>query len=375
MKNKKWKPFKELKKEASRMRYFYRNDSVDITGGEPTIYPPILELVRYCSKIGLKPTIITNSFALADMKKCLEFKKAGIEDFLVSIYGLGKSADKTTGVKNTCLKQKKAVQNLNKLKIPIRINVTVHKFTTGQLPDIARFAVKNKAKVMNMIIFNPFYEWSNRKNIRFQERYSNMSVYIKKAIKVLESNGVEANVRFLPLCMLKGYEKNVYGFMQLSYDKNEWDFNSWNNVMKIKPSEKWYKKFALKERIIINHYRKSEKCRKCSVNYICDGFHNQYVKSFGFGEENPYLGTKIINPKFFISEQKKLNSKYKEPDIEIINYLLEDKQLIFNFLGARKFFLFIDKNIGRLGMAIRKYNPDLYFKLKKLKENGAGNRI
>lgn len=38
----------------------YGCNSIDIQGGEPTIYPHIFELIEYCVSIGLKPTLITN---------------------------------------------------------------------------------------------------------------------------------------------------------------------------------------------------------------------------------------------------------------------------------------------------------------------------
>ena len=63
----------KLKKMCHTLRYYYGNTSVDIQGGEPTIYPDILELIRYCKEIGLHPTLITNGWALADIEKLRGF--------------------------------------------------------------------------------------------------------------------------------------------------------------------------------------------------------------------------------------------------------------------------------------------------------------
>lgn len=306
MKGKKWKPLDELKKEAKIFRFFYKNSFVDITGGEPTIYPYIFELVEYCNQIGLKPTIITNSFVLANKEICRKFKESGINDFLVSIYGIGKSAEEITEVKDADKKQQQALDNLSALQIPFRINVTVHKLTTKQLPLIAELAVRKKCKVLNMIIFNPFYEWDKFTEIDFQEKYTKMAPFIKNAIKIIEQNNGEANVRYIPFCILKGFEKNVYDFMQLSYDQHEWDFNSWGNNFLINPKESWYEKEAKRRRVYDCKYKKSEQCKQCSLDYICDGFHNQYASSFGLSEMEPYKSTKEIkDPKYFIKKQKK----------------------------------------------------------------------
>src|SRR5438105_1947299 len=61
-------PFMELEKAKAichALRFKYGNTSVDIQGGEPTIWRHIDELVVYCRDIGLHPTLITNALALA----------------------------------------------------------------------------------------------------------------------------------------------------------------------------------------------------------------------------------------------------------------------------------------------------------------------
>jgi len=76
----------EKAKEICRvLREFYGNTAIDIQGGEPTIYPGILELISYCRDIGLHPTLITNGLILAKPGKLEEFSDAGVRDFLVSL--------------------------------------------------------------------------------------------------------------------------------------------------------------------------------------------------------------------------------------------------------------------------------------------------
>ncbi len=370
MKNKKWRDIDKLKKRASRIRYFYRNGFVDITGGEPTIYPHIFELVKYCQTIGLKPTIITNGIALADKSICERFKQNGINDFLVSIYGLGETADYITGAKNVAEKQRRALENLRELNISFRINVTVHRFTAPQLPGIAEFAAAEGAKVINMIIFNPFLEWKKIINIDFQEKYSIMAPYIKEAVKISEKKGIEINVRYLPFCQLKGLEKNIYNFKQLNYDPHEWDLNTADDHKKINPKDFWYEKEASQRTSIENRlYQKSEKCERCSLSEICDGFHAQYVKKFGFGEEKPYtLSQKIKDPIYFIQSQVKTKDAYQKPNKTIFKYLLlEDKELLSDLIKSIKCLKFIDRKIGQLGLSLKKHWTKLYSILKKIK--------
>ena len=82
-------PLEKAKAICRTLVDFYGNNSVDIQGGEPTIWPPIYDLVAYCAEIGLAPTLITNAQALANRRVVARFKEAGIRDFLVSVQGLG----------------------------------------------------------------------------------------------------------------------------------------------------------------------------------------------------------------------------------------------------------------------------------------------
>lgn len=189
---------------------------------------------------------------------------------------------------------------------------------------------------MNMIVFNPFLGWRDRMNIEFQEKYSAMAPYMIKAIHILEKNGVEANIRYMPLCMLRGFERNNYNFMQLSYDPYEWDLNSWGNFFKIHPSERWYMREALRKRVLDCDYRKSDKCRTCSASCICDGFHKQYSDRFGFGEEKPYaLGKRISSPDYFVRRHEKLRDVSGGKNPWLLPYVLKDYMIIKDALKGR----------------------------------------
>ncbi len=63
------------------LRYKYGNTSIDIQGGEPTIWRHIEELITYCREIGLYPTLITNAITLARRERCEQLQKAGAARF------------------------------------------------------------------------------------------------------------------------------------------------------------------------------------------------------------------------------------------------------------------------------------------------------
>jgi len=234
----KWHPLEETKRDASLFREKFGNDRVDITGGEPTIYPHIHELVRHCNEIGLRPTLITNMQALAQKDQAKEFKESGVFDFLCSVHNLYEDYDAVTQKDGAFQSVEKAIDNLNELGIPWRANCTMVKTNMGLLKDIAEWCHERKARVINFIEFNPFYEWRKMKAIDFQAKHSEIAPHLVKALEYCDSVGLEANVRYFPHCLLPGHEEKSYNFMQLPYDSHEWDFASWYSPITRAPADK-----------------------------------------------------------------------------------------------------------------------------------------
>lgn len=324
-KYKTWRPIAELKQEVARYRFFYRCEAIDISGGEPTEYPDILELLSYCRLIGIVPTIITNGFRLADAATCARFKAHGVDVFLVSFFGLGKSAQEVTGIDDAAKKQQRAIAHLEKQAIDFRFNVTVHRKTVPQLVDIATFFMQTSARDISFMLFNPFNEWQEKAHIEFQVPFSAISEEMRVAMYLLVGARKTVRVRYFPFCVLRGYEKHVYNFMQLPYDRNEWDFNVWNDYFLMKPNKKWFEKEAIRKRQYEAKYVKSEQCDTCSLRYICDGMTSQYVKRFGFGEERPYdLGRFIKEPAYFLDVEEAAGDHGSIPHMSRFAYICEE---------------------------------------------------
>ena len=348
------------------LRYVYGNTAIDIQGGEPTILPGILELVRYCREIGLYPTLITNGLVLAKKEKLREFQEAGIRDFLVSLHGIGAIHDEVVCRKGSYEKIIAAIENMRELGVPFRFNCTMSLPVVPILPEIAQKAIDYGAYGVNYLAFNPFEDQET--GIRTHDnvsRYSDIKPQLTKAIDLLEKNGIECNVRYLPLCMAEErHRKNFYNFQQLPYDHHEWDYNSWAwtglqpQRMKggdmvpafyIGPFARWitYRypgvsrralqhprlgRLGLKVQHALAHiawvtvgkarlyrkegalraghdadYRQFDACGRCSMRNICDGFHSDYADLFGSDEAQPITDVPVTqDPLLFIRHQEKV---------------------------------------------------------------------
>jgi sulfatase maturation enzyme AslB (radical SAM superfamily) len=343
----------------------YGNDAIDIQGGEPTIWEPILDLIRYCRGIGLAPTLITNALVLDRLETCQGYKDAGIRDFLVSVHGLGEVHDRVVQRPGAHVRQMKALRNLREVGIPFRFNCVLSKPVVAQLPAIAELAVRTGALVVNFLAFNPFADQAKegKRSANNVPRYREISAQLTGALDILEAAGVEANVRYLPLCVVEErHRKSMYNYQQLPYDPHEWDYASWSwttqlpqrtevgdlsgtvpistqrlvskfrapaeRLMKLpvigpaavranerlgelldglKDKDALYRQNARTRAEVRMGYQKTAECQACSVRTICDGFHRDYFEMFGMDDARAIrLPAPVDDPRHYIRAQSKV---------------------------------------------------------------------
>ena len=355
----------KAKKICRALVEFYGNKAVDIQGGEPTIYNDIFELIRYCSDIGLRPTLITNGLVLDDIEVCRKYKEVGLRDFLISVHGIGEVYDRLVRRDGAHVRQMIALRNLREVGIPFRFNCVLSKPATEQLSLIAELAIRTGALVVNFIAFNPFEDQSRqgRRSTTNVPRYPDVKEKITEALDILESAGIETNVRYLPICMLEDrHRKSAYNFQQLPYDHHEWDYASWGwtglqpqrmskgdltdpvhttalrwlpklkgpfknlaSISVIRPllyeayealaklsgrgerKEDLYRKIATIHAEIHCRYTYGENCKSCKARGICDGFHGDYAQIFGADEAEPIESElRVADPIYYIRNQMKI---------------------------------------------------------------------
>ena len=78
------KTLEQVKEEVLLFKRWRNPDNVSIAGGEPLIYPHIIDLVAFIAENGIKPVILTNGIALKP-ELLRELKKAGLAGFTIHI--------------------------------------------------------------------------------------------------------------------------------------------------------------------------------------------------------------------------------------------------------------------------------------------------
>lgn len=345
----------------------YGNNSIDIQGGEPSLWPSIYDLVAYCGRIGLSPTIITNGQTLARRDVVARYRDAGLRDVLMSVQGLGAVHDLLVGQDGAHVRQMKALRHLQEAGVPFRFNTVLSRAALPQLEDIARLAVRTGAEVVNFLGFNPFNDQESGKRSRQNvPRYTGVGPPLDRALDVLADAGVEGNVRYLPFCVVAERHRGaVYDFQQIPYDLHENDFASWSwtdlpsqrrrdapltppfglgprlrlgalrgplrrlaerapavgdglHAIKQRLERRWaggksqlsveerYRHDARVRAREYTGYRHVPACGSCDARSICDGVYGDYVKLFGTDDARPLdLGRRVDDPQHFSRDQAK----------------------------------------------------------------------
>lgn len=311
--------FRTIEECKEILRLLKRNGFInfDVTGGEPTLHPHIVELMRYAHQdLGLHGRIITlGQFLMKKMPNCKQEKliddllETGLNSFLFSLHAVTEELfNKITGESFERLQQ--VMYYLDKQKFQYTSNTVVFEWNYKRLPEIAREVLKHEIYLHNFIIMNAYYEWNqDGRAFGVQAKYSDIYPYLQEAVAILESNHVGVNIRYAPLCAVKGMEKNLVGMVGVRYDPYEWmnlaghmggapefcaqiipiEEGGIEDHLTLKKSN-----FVHENGVKVTGIRGSnikhfaDICSECQAKDVCDGIDPNYLKLYGSEEFIPY---------------------------------------------------------------------------------------
>lgn len=146
------KTLEQLKEEILFFKQWRNPDNVSIAGGEPLIYPQIVELIAFIAQQGIKPVILTNGMALTP-ELLHELKLAGLAGFTMHIdshqnrpHWEGKTEKDLND-----LRQKYADMVAEEGGLYIIFNSTVYPSTFHEIPDVVRWGQANIRRVQGLV--------------------------------------------------------------------------------------------------------------------------------------------------------------------------------------------------------------------------------
>ena len=100
--------------------------SIAFSGGEPTVHPGIIDLIKHASEDGMYVSMATNGFKTAKIERANEFADAGLEFVQISLDGLNpETHDNFRGVPNSWNRAVQSIKNFLELGVFVEVSTTV----------------------------------------------------------------------------------------------------------------------------------------------------------------------------------------------------------------------------------------------------------
>lgn len=143
---------KELLKQCYKLGVRY----IDFTGGEPTLYPYLAEVIKYAKELGIKTEVTSNCIATASKKKMIEVASTA-DKFNTSLDTLdNKAYHKIRGV-DGCESVKQTVSEISSVRSP-KIMTVVTENNISQLDKMIEYAERNNA----LIYLSPMFPYVDK---------------------------------------------------------------------------------------------------------------------------------------------------------------------------------------------------------------------
>lgn len=247
---------------------------VVFTGGEPTLHPHFLELVRYAKRTEFKEIQIqTNGRMFAYNDFCLKTIKAGANQFAPALHGPNaKIHDFLTSVKGSFEQTVKGIKNLKKMNQYVLTNTVITATNAKYLPQIAKLLVDLGVDQYQFAFLHISGRAAENKDWIVPQK-TKILKYIKEGLDI----GIKAHKKVMteaiPYCLMKGYEDYIAEKI-------------------IPPSIVYDAGFVVED---YAQYRKNKgkakgpNCRQCKYYKICEGPWKEYPEIFGWDEFKPIL--------------------------------------------------------------------------------------
>lgn len=286
---KEWMPWDEAKRQIDDSKE-RGNTLIDVTGGEPTLYPHMKEFVEYAHSTGQKVCIITNG--LCGESKLNSLIEVGTDIFRISMHGMLEAHDKIVhkdGARKEQIRFLYQLENNSKVK-QFHLNYVLVKDTQNDLVDFAKeYSKYSKFKKFAIINFLPHYEWSaSEKAVQMVADLRVAQSQIEEAFSILEGANIGCDIRYYPMCRIKeSLRRTVCNDLQVMFDPWEWDYSANPKTFD------FYKAFG--ENISNNIEEKGQPCCNCSIHKVCGGINKAMNKS-NPGMIDPIHGEIIDDP-------------------------------------------------------------------------------
>ena len=257
----------EVKKvlEAARLD----SDSIVFTGGEVTIRPDFIELVKYAKDLGFrKIQVQTNGRMLAYKKFAERTVAAGANEFSPAVHGhTPELHDYLTRAEGSFKQSVQSIKNLKELGQYVITNSVITRSNFRHLPALAALLIRLGVDQYQFAFVHALGTAQENFN-RIVPRMTLIEPYVKRGVALGKKAGRLVFTEAIPYCFMSGYEEHVAErFMPRT---KIFDAKS---VVDDYTSYRWTEGKA-----------KGPVCAGCTWNAVCEGPWKDYVDGYGWDE-------------------------------------------------------------------------------------------
>ncbi len=234
---------------------------VIFTGGEPTLFPALPQIIRYAREKKLHTRIISNGQLLSNIGFVKRLVDAGLSHINISLHSHREKihdflTDTPLAFKNAVA----ALDNFGKVGgVDVNINIVINAYNMKELHKTVAWMVRKFPHVSHFV-FNNLDPSMNRTedNKHVIPTLRGMEVSLFKALRFLEMSGRSFRVERVPLCYMT----------EFAYASTE--------TRKIIKHEERFVHFLDAKGIVDQKdfmHEKSEVCKVCRYNNICAGLY------------------------------------------------------------------------------------------------------
>ena len=179
-----------------------------LSGGEPTIHPNFLEIIKYSKNKGFHTVqTISNGRMFSVEQFTNSAISAGLDEITLSIHGSNpKTHDYLVNTPGAFDQLIKAAKILQSKKIIVSFDIGIFNRNYKELPDIVQLihdlGFKCDIDLIGCRLSGNAFDYKKE----VLPNYENASVYIKKALKIIHTNKTVGWVLRAPLKYIPGYE-------------------------------------------------------------------------------------------------------------------------------------------------------------------------
>jgi len=254
-------------------------EGVILTGGEPTLYERLEDLIAYCMTKKIFPRLITNAQKTANRAYLEGLMQAGLRHIHISLYSCDPAVQaRLSGNPDSFDRIRTTLDHLASIaQMTVNINTVITRYNADHLSRTVKWLMASYPRVRH-VVFNNLDSYMGRvaDHPDVIPRLNDFELELHAALSLLAAHGHTMRVERVPLCYLTDFEHVSTETRKIVKAENRTVFFL-DQRGRLDQDEWTYKKAAC--------------CQACSLNSICAGLYEK-----GAGPQEKELYAVFIDP-------------------------------------------------------------------------------